>query len=52
MGKGRIVGEYFEFLLAERRWWLVPIAIALLLLGALVVFTQGSALAPFLYTLF
>ncbi len=52
MGKLRIVAEYFEFLRENRRWWLVPIAIFLLLLGALVVLTQGSALAPFIYTLF
>jgi len=52
VGKLRIIGEYFQFLRQEGKWWLLPIAVILLLLGALIVFTQGSALAPFIYTLF
>ena len=36
----------------RKKWWLGPILVMLLLLGMLVVFTQGSALAPFIYTLF
>jgi hypothetical protein len=52
MGKLRIAGEYLEFLRENRKWWLVPIAVLLLLLGALIVLTQGTALAPFIYTLF
>ena len=52
MGKLGIVSEYVRFLARSGRWWLVPIVLALLLLGALVVLTQGSALAPFLYSLF
>jgi hypothetical protein len=40
------------FLRVRKRWWLAPIMIMLLLLSALVVLTQGSAIAPFIYTLF
>lgn len=40
-------------LLRERKkWWLAPIILALLAIGALIVFTSGSAVAPFIYTLF
>lgn len=40
-------------LLKERKkWWLLPIILALLAIGALIVFTSGSAVAPFIYTLF
>ena len=52
MSKLRIVGDYFAFLRENKKWWLVPIAGTLLLLGALVALTQGSALAPFIYALF
>jgi hypothetical protein len=52
MGKLRIVGEYVEFLRENRNWWLVPIVVLLLLLGLVIVLTQGTALAPFIYTLF
>jgi hypothetical protein len=36
----------------RKKWWLAPILIVMLLLGALLVFAQGSALAPFIYTIF
>ena len=52
MGKLSIVREFFEFLRYRRKWWLTPIVIVLILLGALIVFTEGSALAPFIYALF
>lgn len=52
MGKLRIILEFFEFLKHNRKWWLYPIVIFLLMLGALIVFTQGSVLAPFIYPLF
>ena len=38
--------------MTRKKWWLLPIVIFLILLGALIVFTEGSALAPFIYTLF
>jgi hypothetical protein len=47
-----IVGELFQFLWARKLWWLVPMVLVLILFGVLLVLTQGSALAPFIYTLF
>lgn len=47
-----ILAELWEFMKARKKWWLGPIVLLLLLLGFLVVMTQGSALAPFIYTLF
>jgi len=52
MGKFAIVREFWEFMKVRKKWWLAPIIIILLLLGMLIVFTEGSALAPFIYTLF
>ncbi len=52
MGKLSILKEFWEFLKVRKKWWLAPIVITLLLLGALIVMTQGSAVAPFIYTLF
>ena len=47
-----LVGEFWEFLRERKKWWLAPIVIVLGLFGALIVFTQGSAVAPFIYTIF
>lgn len=47
-----ILKEFWEFLKVRKKWWLAPIIIMLLLLGGLIFFTQGSAVAPFIYTLF
>ncbi|MCX6136006.1 MAG: DUF5989 family protein [Ignavibacteriales bacterium] len=52
MAKIRIIAEYFSFLKENKKWWLFPIVIALVLLGLLIVLTKGSALAPFIYTIF
>ena len=52
MGKASILAEFWEFLRVRKKFWLLPIVIVLLLLGALLVLTQGSAVAPFIYTLF
>jgi len=46
-----LLREYWEFLLHNKKWWLIPIIVALLLVGVLIVF-GGSAAAPFIYTLF
>ena len=51
-GKLSILKELWDFMKVRKKWWLGPIVLMLLLLGLLVVFTQGSALAPFIYTLF
>lgn len=52
MAKSRVVREFWEFLKHEKKYWLAPIALALVLFGLLLVFAQGSAVAPFIYTLF
>jgi len=52
MGKLEIVGELFGFIWTKRKWWLAPIILFLLLLGVLIVFSESSAVAPFIYTLF
>lgn len=46
-----LIREFFDFLLQGKKWWLVPILVALLVLGTLVVL-GGSSLAPFIYTVF
>ena len=52
MGKLGIAGEFWEFLRERKKWWLLPIVLFLVILGALLVLTEGSAIAPFIYTLF
>lgn len=44
--------DLWRFMRVRKKFWLMPIITMLLLLGALIVFTQGSAVAPFIYTLF
>jgi len=46
------LAEIYSFLIARKKFWLLPILIAMVMLGGLVVLTQGSAVAPFIYTLF
>ncbi len=52
MSKLRISVEFLRFLQMRRKYWLTPIVVVLLLLSLLIVLTQGSALAPFIYSLF
>ena len=52
MSKLSILGEFWKFLKVRKKWWLTPVVLMLVVLGALIVFSQGSALAPFIYTLF
>ena len=47
-----LLREFWLFLRQNKKLWLLPIIIVMLMLGALLVFAQGSALAPFIYTLF
>lgn len=47
-----LLKDLWEFLKIRKKFWLAPIILVLLLLGALIVFSQGSAVAPFIYTLF
>ena len=44
--------EFFEFLMERKKYWLFPIIIVLALFGILIVLSQGSANAPFIYTIF
>ena len=47
-----LLKEFWLFLRVRKKWWLLPIIIVMILLGTLLVFAQGSALAPFIYTIF
>jgi len=47
-----IMGELLQFFWERKLWWLMPMILTLMLLGLLIVFTQGTAVAPFIYTLF
>ena len=51
-GKLSILGEFWSFLRVRKKWWLAPIVVLLLALGLILVLTEGSALAPFIYSLF
>ena len=46
------LGELWDFMRERKKFWLAPIIIMFLLLGALIVLSEGSAVAPFIYTLF
>ena len=46
------IKEFIEFLTQRKKYWLLPIIIVLFLFGALIVLSQGSAIAPFIYTIF
>jgi hypothetical protein len=46
------IQDLWEFMKTRKKFWLAPIILVLLLLGALLVFSQGSAIAPFIYTIF
>ena len=52
MSKLGTVKELFGFLRREKKWWLIPIVIVLVLLAGLIIFAQSSAIAPFLYPFF
>ena len=47
-----LLKDLWDFLRIRKKFWMAPIILVLLLLGALIVLTQGSAVAPFIYTLF
>ena len=47
-----LIKDLWEFLKVRKKFWLAPIILVLLLLGALIVLSEGSAVAPFIYTLF
>ncbi len=47
-----ILAELWDFLKTRKKWWLAPIILVLLFVGLIIVFAGGSAIAPFIYTLF
>ena len=52
MSKLSIFTQIWKFMKVRKKWWLGPILLILILFGMLIVFAQGSALAPFIYTIF
>lgn len=52
MSYSSLARELWAYMKVRKKWWLLPILTALVLLGFLLVFAQGSALAPFIYTIF
>lgn len=52
MGKVAILREFWSFLRVRKKYWLAPIVVVLVVLSLLIVLTQGSALAPFIYSIF
>jgi len=47
-----LVSELWAFMRERKKWWLLPVIFVMVVMGALLVFAQGSALAPFIYTIF
>ncbi|MFN2564195.1 MAG: DUF5989 family protein [Gemmatimonadaceae bacterium] len=52
MARSSLLRELWAFMRVRRKWWLLPIIVIMLLVGLLIAFAQGSALAPFIYTIF
>ena len=52
MANRGVLSELWSFMRVRKKFWLLPIIVVLLLVGALLIFAQGSALAPFIYTIF
>ncbi len=52
MSKLSIFAELWAFMKIRKKWWLLPIIVMIALLGLILVFAQGSPLAPFIYTVF
>ena len=46
------IREFLKFLIVRKKYWLLPIIITLVLFGGLIILSQGSAVAPFIYTIF
>ena len=47
-----LVRELWSYMRERKKWWLPPVLLVMMLVGALLVFAQGSGLAPFIYTIF
>lgn len=48
----RLIKELWAFMRARKKYWLVPVMVVMLIVGGLLVLAKGSAIAPFIYTLF
>jgi hypothetical protein len=46
------IAEFWDFLRVRKKFWLLPVIVLMLLFGGLIVLTKGSAIAPFIYTIF
>jgi hypothetical protein len=47
-----LLGEFWAFMRIQKKWWLAPLIVILILMGVLIILTEGSALAPFIYAIF
>ena len=47
-----LIGDIWDFLKTRKKYWLAPLIITIILMGAMIVFTQGSVVAPFIYSIF
>ena len=47
-----LLGEFWAFMRMQKKWWLAPLVVILILMGILIIVTEGSALAPFIYAIF
>jgi hypothetical protein len=47
-----LLGEFWVFMRMQKKWWLAPLVVILILMGVLIILTEGSALAPFIYAIF
>lgn len=52
MSRSSLTGELWAFMRVRKKWWLLPIIVVMVVIGTLLVFAQGSVLAPFIYTIF
>jgi hypothetical protein len=47
-----LLGEFWSFMRMQKKWWLAPLIVVLVFMGMLIILTEGSALAPFIYAIF
>lgn len=47
-----LFGELWAFMRERKKWWLLPVVVVMIVIGTMLILAQGSALAPFIYTIF
>ncbi|HEY7497035.1 MAG TPA: DUF5989 family protein [Vicinamibacterales bacterium] len=52
MASSSWIGELWAFMRERKKWWLLPVIVVMVVVGTLLIFAQGSVLAPFIYTIF